>query len=605
MASFIDNFSGKVWDWTKPFQRTGQFPLDRSAMFSSYADAVKYAKGDASDPDSRALCATSYVGQIITVHENGKVKVYKIEEDRSLSGIGGGALSANNYTEALSLATSDTIGQIVYVSNEEPVEGGEPYSAGPYIVTGEGTVAKLGTTTATGDLSGDVTTLKTDVAKLKVDVAAVDGKITDAVDALDIEQYATTEYVDQTFVKIGGYVAFTQEEKNKLASVAEGAQVNVIEKVIFNGEEVVADAQTKTITLNTPVDVVRGLADGEKFLSLDTETGKLGTTIGLTYFTDTTGETPIYEIRLTDKNGNVAASIDAKSFVKDGMLDSVELIANPADQAAGTYLVFTWNTEAGLTEPMYVPVTDLIDVYEAGDGININNKVIKVVAKTDDPYIEVTTEGIASKGIDNAILIAKNAVIGTEGDAESAVTLYGVKKYAANLVSAHDSAVTTALGGKADKDAFDTFVSETNATLSGIKVTDVDSTVSNGVNLVKSEAGVISVAVNASDLGASLVGTPDAVGPVSAVSVKLGSAITNNNTEIISAGSSVHSAIQTLSSQIQAAVAGGVTSVNAGAGISVNSDAATTPVVSVKIKENSALVADENGLDIIWREFFN
>jgi hypothetical protein len=69
---YIDNFTGKVWDWTKPFQRTGKFPLDRSSMFSSYDDALLYAKGDGSD--SRGLGATSYIGQIITVwgdNENG------------------------------------------------------------------------------------------------------------------------------------------------------------------------------------------------------------------------------------------------------------------------------------------------------------------------------------------------------------------------------------------------------------------------------------------------------------------------------------------------------------------------------------------------------
>lgn len=250
-------------------------------------------------------------------------------------------MTADTYSEALLLATEDTVGQIIYVNEEEAVEGGEPYSAGPYIVTGEGTVSKLGTTTATGDLAGDISTLKTDVAGLKTDVAAVDGKIKDAVDAIDLEPYATTEYVDKTFVKSENYVAFTQEEKTKLGTIAEGAQVNVIEKVIFNGEEIVADAQTKIITLTTPQDVVRGLADGEKFLSLDSATGKLGATVGLTYYTDTTGETPKYEIRLTGKDGEVISTIDAKSFVKDGMLDSVELVANPADQAAGTYLVFT------------------------------------------------------------------------------------------------------------------------------------------------------------------------------------------------------------------------------------------------------------------------
>lgn len=505
----------------------------------------------------------------------------------------GEVLSATNYAAAKALAKAGMRGTLIYVS-EDSDEG----TKGFYIVAGDQDIQKLGTVSSVGDISGDVENLKTDVNTLKggVDVeGSVDNKIAAVFETIDLEPYATTEYVDETFVKKEGYVEFTQAEKTKLEGIAEGAQVNVIEKVIFNGQEVVADAQTKTITLNTPADIVRGLADGEKFLSLDTATGKLGATVGLTYYTDTSGETPKYEIRLTGKGGEVISTIDAKSFVKDGMLDSVELVANPADQAVGTYLVFTWNTEAGLSEPMYVPVTDLIDVYTQGDGVSIENKVIKAKVKDADPYLEVTTEGIASKGIDNAILVAKNAVVGAETDAETAVTVYGVKKYAANLVGAHESAVTAALGNKADKNTFDTFVSETNATLSGIKVTDVDSTETAGIKLNKSEAGVISVGVDSNALVSSLVGATGVVGPVSGTTIKLGQAITDgaaeNPTEIISATTSVHSAIQTLAGQIQAAVAGGITAIDGGEYITVGGTA-TSKTLAVNVAKIGTYLVD-------------
>ena len=71
-------------DFPKPFQRTGKFPLDRTDLFSSYEDAVKYAAGNREDPDSRGLCGTSYVGQTITVYENDAVSDYKILPDRTL-----------------------------------------------------------------------------------------------------------------------------------------------------------------------------------------------------------------------------------------------------------------------------------------------------------------------------------------------------------------------------------------------------------------------------------------------------------------------------------------------------------------------------------------
>ena len=63
--AYIETTTSKL-DWAMPFQRTGKFPLDRTAIFSSYADVVAYAKQDGSD--SRKLGGTSYVGQIVAVY---------------------------------------------------------------------------------------------------------------------------------------------------------------------------------------------------------------------------------------------------------------------------------------------------------------------------------------------------------------------------------------------------------------------------------------------------------------------------------------------------------------------------------------------------------
>lgn len=177
------------------FKRDLAFALDRSSIFYSYEDAVKYAAGNLDDPDSRNLCATSYVGQIISVlttsgDEVTKAEVYKIDKDRTLASLDSMPLDGTTITTVggkLSLAGFDTA-----------LNGAQP----KVVVDGDGnrtiTWAVPDTTTVDGlsdavdTLRTDVDALKTtvggaesglvkDVADLRTDVDAVDGKITDAL----------------------------------------------------------------------------------------------------------------------------------------------------------------------------------------------------------------------------------------------------------------------------------------------------------------------------------------------------------------------------------------------------------------------------------------
>lgn len=64
--------------------------------------------------------------------------------------------------------------------------------------------------------------------------------------------------------------------------------------------------------------------------------------------------------------------------VKDGIFDDVSLVVIPGDepdsgQAAGTYLKFIFNTSSG-QKPIYVNVTELIDVYDGSDYISVTKK---------------------------------------------------------------------------------------------------------------------------------------------------------------------------------------------------------------------------------------
>lgn len=274
MANYIENFSSKL-DWAMPFQRTGKFPLDRTDLFGSYADAVKYAAGNTSDPDSRGLCGSSYVGQIITVFENDTVTVYKIEADRSLSEVGkstlgdektidlaDGTLSLHNFgkqyyrwVEAVGVE-----GQEGYVAGHhelQVVDESNPWISGlePKVVSRSGggfelawyqpsntTVEELGSTVST--VVTDVQTAQQDIADLQTQLGndGSDGnpktglykEVQDVADELgtsaDVGMNTAWSQINANKDDIAALQArndFTNAYKTKLEGIEDGAEKNV------------------------------------------------------------------------------------------------------------------------------------------------------------------------------------------------------------------------------------------------------------------------------------------------------------------------------------------------------------------------------------------
>ena len=130
---------------------------------------------------------------------------------------------------------------------------------------------------------------------------------------------------------------------------------------------------TLDIVINPVSDTYAGLMTPEMLADLETAVdGTIGN-LELNY-NNTTKKLQLFDGAVTE--GNVLTEIDATAFVNDGMLSSAELIVNPESMADGTYFKLVWNSDAGKTEPMYVNVTQLIDVYTPGDGIKIENKEI-------------------------------------------------------------------------------------------------------------------------------------------------------------------------------------------------------------------------------------
>lgn len=118
------------------------------------------------------------------------------------------------------------------------------------------------------------------------------------------------------------------------------------------------------------------------------------------------------KINLEGFDSSVIASIDATAFIKDGMINTVELVTDPESHDPGTYLVITFNTDAG-KDAIYLDVTSLINVYEGTNGVRITGKHIHlIIDPTSEPYLSLSDSGIKVKGIDAKISkVVEQAII--------------------------------------------------------------------------------------------------------------------------------------------------------------------------------------------------
>lgn len=143
---------------------------------------------------------------------------------------------------------------------------------------------------------------------------------------------------------------------------------------------------------------------GQKFIK------KNGTNVeghlNLTYNTGTK------KINLEGFDSSIIASIDATAFIKDGMINTVELVTDPESHDPGTYLVITFNTDAG-KDAIYLDVSSLIDVYEGHNGIKVTGKDIHlIIDPTSESYLSLSDAGIKIEGINAKISeVVEQAII--------------------------------------------------------------------------------------------------------------------------------------------------------------------------------------------------
>ena len=185
-----------------------------------------------------------------------------------------------------------------------------------------------------------------------------------------------------------------------------------------------------------------GVKSGENVISLNSSTHELSTTLGLKL--ETRDDKKEYLV-LTGINGEKVADIDATRFLKDGMISDVKLEA----EGENKYLVITFNTDSGKTEPIKLDVSSLIDVYTAGDGLTLTDRKFAVNKdSTSEEFLVVSSSGIkitgVQKAIDDALQDAKDYA--DEKVSAEATRATGVESRLDTRLTAAEGEITTLKG---------------------------------------------------------------------------------------------------------------------------------------------------------------
>ena len=641
-------FNGMI-NFASAIKPTGAQPLDDRTVVKSFADLLA----------DETFGLAKYNGMLVAVVDD--EQVYMLIDDKNSSnkeswvavGSGNGSLAVDTYAEAIDLATTDNIGQVIYVKTKSSYDAdgeGEgvavEFDAAPYIVIGEKSLLKLAASTASGDVTSDVAELQTKVSEIETTVGNDEaGLVKDVADLKqaveeieipevpvkdvqvdgtsvldengvavitmpDMELYALAAEVETALAgkvdAVEGSRLMTDAEGSKLAGVAEGAQVNVIEAVKVNGSAL--EITDKAVNIEIEAPKVKGVDGADKMLSL-TEAGEVKSELSIAYVKADASDDGKPYISLFGKGGTTLISnIDATDFIKDGMINSVELVDTAEGKKA---LRLTWNTDAG-KEVVDVDVTGLLDYYYAGDGIAFNDadRKFSVDLKEGERFLVVDAAGL---GIDEtALWAAADAKYDAKGDAAQALvdakehTATEIEKLA-DVYDAKGAAETAQGAAQTYADGLNTAMDERVKVLEGIdhdSFVKVEGYVAYSQDEKTKLAGIaegaqvnVIEAVKVNGVEATVAEKVAEV-TVTGADVALGADITSEEEVVYNKDTKLSSVLQGIQDSISVAVSGGLTGVVGGNGIEVSAVAANKQTISAKVSdaEGNLISVDENGL---------
>ena len=486
---------GAKWDLPVYLNRQNPIPLDGTSVYKTLEEAQTYAT---SDPKA-------YPGQIISVVTESEVKVYKINNGQ-LEELGKGSLVTDQNPKLL--AKADNIGQIIYLTTQV-IDGKDTYSPGPYIVSGDGTVSKIGTTSASGDIAADVAALQGKVSTLESTVgkkgSGSDNPSTGLVKDVEDLTKKDTELTDQINT-LSGKVDKIKVEK--LTTAENG----------FAATYKFTDAAGKEVNINIPKD---------QFLK------------GVTYVVDKPAEAEgnsakiefpalRFEWQLSEQ---AVTYVSVKSLIDNYGIKTGELYLKK-DESNNFYIDFD------------ALKTAIIGSEDTADSVLGKIKVAKTAADT-----ATSTANTAKTTADDAVktaAAAKTAADTATSTATAASTAAGEAKTAADAAkTAATEAKTTAGEAKTAAEAASKAADANTKTLEShtTSITDLTSKVDKNISDIATNAGNITknadaIAANTAAIkkNTDAIGTQAVVTPATIAEQFTGLVPDTNNTYFLADG---------------------------------------------------------------------
>lgn len=368
--------------------RMGQFPLDMSSVYYDEASLKAYAESG----------AIAYVGQIVSLVDEtkGTVTVYSIQDTAgTLKEVGsvpmGDDLSIDvadgkvklhdfgtAYYKYVPEVKDEETDEVITPASYERVEVSEenPWKAGlePKLVSHGGQLVigwyEPNPTTIEG-VNDQVTAVQGSVADIENEIGT---PATEDQPATGI--YKEIEDVDVKVEELSDSVGSESDSLNE--------DVNTIWAHVNNHTDRIEALEEKE-----DKDTTYTVASGEKVLKLT----------GTEFSTEISIKHENGRISLTGVDGTEIAGFATSDFTKDSFLENVDY-----DEATKS-LVFTWNTESGISIDT-VDISDFVDTYTAS---GVEGTTVKVTASTTDNVHTVSAEVV--EGSLKNVHIAADAAI--------------------------------------------------------------------------------------------------------------------------------------------------------------------------------------------------